>query len=215
MRVDPMNTGISICVPWRSDEPSRVAAWTACAAEWGRTDFELSVADDGLTGLFSRARAINRAVAGATGDVVVIHGADQLPDVPAIIVAGALARKHGWSMIYSKAVSYDQAESEEFYETGHLPVKTPRSYLCPGLVAVTRTWWDKVGGMDERFGTGYGYEDAALRNLLAARAGTHALNERYPAGVLRCLFHRSAGTPDAANAELFWREYANLAPTLN
>lgn len=214
---------VSICIPWRSDEPSRIAAWAGARQAWQTAaqsgySFELVAGDDGSTGPFSRSKAINRAVAASTGDIVVIHGADQLPDFGAINTAAGLARDYGWSMIYGLVQMFDESQTRRYLDGGALPTLAEHpahAYLCPGLVAVQRELWEGVGGMDERFGTGYGYEDAALRNRLASVAGTLALFEWAPDGLLRGLYHVHAGAPTPANAELFDREYASLAPELN
>ena len=167
---------------------------------------------------FSRVLAVNRAVAQSHGDIVVVHDADMLPDWAAIERAATVADRRGWSLIYSLVQMLSPEETGRFIEHGELPTLTEHPvhvYLCPGLIAVRRDLWESVGGMDERFGTGYGYEDCALRNLLASKVGTDNLDDWYPSGILRGLYHVHAGAPSPENDALFWREYANLAPELN
>lgn len=209
-------TSISVCIPWRSDDPSRIAAWRACERAWKTSGLDYVAASDEQTGPFARARAINNAAAHSFGNVIVIHGADQLPDLAAIEDAAWDAEVFGWAFVYSRVQMFSPEQTQAYIELDVLPsveAHPPHDYLCPGLLAVRRDLWATVGGMDERFGTGYGYEDCALRNRLASVAGTGALGRAQ--GLLRSLWHPHAGDPDPANHDLFWREYANLAPELN
>jgi hypothetical protein len=212
---------ISILFQWRSQEPRRIAVWNYLREIWQQMaqsyDWEIVVADDGLTGGFNRARAYNRAFAASRGGIVIPMGANHLPGVGTIHSAAARALHHGWARTFDQVAALSPEDTDILLAGGFLgasmlhPVTFPVASSC----AMTRGAWAAVGGYDERFGTGYGYEDAAMRNALAHRYGAD-----FPPGhgLLIMLDHGVTGgvariTP--ANQSLFDREYADLAPELN
>lgn len=208
---------VSVLIGWRSDDPARIRLWDHCRPLWeqaaGRV-IQVCVADDGATdGPFSRAAAFNRAAAMATGDVFLTWGADHLPNQKAARAAARVAREQGWSFVFDSCVSYTADETDAIL-SGIDPATLHGQAShgdVPGILAVRRDVWEAVGGLDERFGAGYGYEDCALRNLLASRYGVH----RSPGYTLACLYHDHGEAPAAVNSAVFWGEYAGLAPHLN
>ena len=207
---------VSVLMAWRSADPARIRLWEYCKPLWeSLSEVELCVADDGNTdGPFARAAAWNRAAAMASGDIFVVWGADILPDLPAVLDAARVAALHGWARVFSAILSFSDRQTDDIL-AGNNPDylgARPRPYEVPGVLAVRRDVWDSVGGMDERFGAGYGYEDCALRNLLAHRYGAHQARGRHAA---RILYHPHVEQPAPTNHTLFWSEYAKLAPGLN
>jgi hypothetical protein len=207
---------VSILVPWRANQPRRAAVWDWCRAVWGETGYEVVAADDGLTGPFSRSRAYNRAFTVSTGDVVIPMGANHIAHQREIEAVVKLAVENGWCRTFDHIanitpVDTDRLLAGEPFSLGMLLNSFP--HPMPSSCAMTREAWNAVGGYDERFGTGYGYEDAAIRNALAHKLGVQ------PSGgaQLISLDHGDAGLSriDPKNHELFWSEYANLAPELN
>lgn len=210
---------VSVLIGWRSDDPNRVRLWEYCRPLWEKLvadadDVELCVADDGVeSGPFSRSVAFNRAAVKATGDVLITWGADMLPDLAAIRDAARVAAGYGWSFVFDASAAFTPEQTDAVLSGadpgGQRPLVSGGD--VPGILAVRRDVWDAAGGMDERFGTGYGYEDCALRNLLASRYGTH----RSPGHTLACLFHPHVDVPAPVNHQVFWGEYAPLAAHLN
>lgn len=208
---------ISILIGWRSADPNRIRLWEYCLPLWKPLigdDIEVCVADDGVTeGPFSRAVAFNRAAAQASGDVLITWGADMLPDEDAIRAAAEVAREHGWSLVFDASGAFTPGQTDAVLAGAEPWSLRPTITSCypAGILAVRRDAWDAAGGMDERFGTGYGYEDCALRNWLGHRYGTH----RSAGHTLGCLFHPHVDVPAGENHKVFWSEYAQLAPDLN
>lgn len=208
---------ISICVPWRSSDPKRIGAWEYCRDRWRSSPFELSVASDGGEPgePFSRAKAINEAVRKSAGDVVVIFGADGWTDVVTVHAAALRALHEDWSPVTAKVICYTEEQAAGLYGRSRTPLEfsdlARGTYQAPGIIAVRRSAWDSIGGMDERFGSGYGFEDCALRNRLAYEYGSKFIDT----GTLYVLPHDHAGELDPVNKELFYREYAQLAPDMN
>lgn len=205
----------SVLVAWRSADPVRIRLWNHCWPLWEQLPVQLCVSDDGnATGPFARAAAWNRAAKSAAGDVFVVWGADMLPDLAAIQDAASVAQEHGWARVFSRIISYTAGQTDAIL-AGADPlsiVAHNAPYDVPGVLAVRRDVWDAVGGMDERFGVGYGYEDCALRNLLAHRYGAHRARAQH---AVRCLYHSHTQEPAPANSRLFREEYRDLAPGLN
>lgn len=201
-------TGVSILIPWRTDHGHRECLWTYLRPLWEALPYQLCVADDGAEdgAPFSYAAAANRAAAEATGDVLITWGADQLPDDIAIDGAANLARSHGWSRLFARTGYYSPFHTEAILggaDPDRLPLEAIEPH-CTGIMAIRRDTWDDAGGMDERF-HGWGYEDAALRDLLIRRHGD-LLAVR---STLRCLWHPVRHRVyTGPNAELYYREYA-------
>ena len=212
---------VSVLIPWRSDDPARIRLWDHCRPRWERLaavvfGLELCVADDGAeSGPFSRARAFNRAFEQSTGDVVVIWGADMLPDYDAVHDSAQVAVQHGWSLVFDRSAALTPGQTDAVLAgvvwawPGQLDITEGG---VPGVLAVRRDAWVAAGGMDERFGADYGYEDCALRNWLDHRYGTHRATKGH---TLVCLYHPHTEVPSGKNTRIFNEEYADLAPHLN
>jgi hypothetical protein len=136
------------------------------------------------------------------------------PDSAAIADASTAAVEHGWSLVFDHHCGLDEQQTDAVLagaDPSSLGAPVSRGDV-PGILAVRRDAWDAGGGMDVRFGAGYGYEDCALRNWLAHTYGTH-----YSPGhhTLCCLWHPHTEVPAQTNSDVFWGEYAGLAPHLN
>jgi len=173
---------LSVLIPWRSEEPARVRAWKFNRSRWSRLEplIEVCVAGDGRTeGTFSVARAVNRARKQATGDQLVIFGADHLPPTYERInwIIKRLQR-HPWTQVYSATRVINEAGTERVLGPQRMAPETAAELrfdwvgCCYGILALRADVFDDVGGMDERF-EGWGAEDTALRVALQAL---------YPAG---------------------------------
>jgi hypothetical protein len=165
---------LSVLVPWRSSDPDRVRAWDFNRPRWGRLPVQLCVADDGRTeGVFSVARALNRAREEATGDALAVFGADHLPPD-----SGRLAwildrlERYPWTGVYAATRVINQAGTARVFDDGMPPevasiLRFDWVGCCYGIIATRADVWDDVGGFDERF-EGWGAEDTAFREALAA-----------------------------------------------
>jgi hypothetical protein len=125
--------------------------------------------DDGA-GPFNCAQAQNRARSVATGDILLMYGADQIPPSPdelAWIVDRM--QRHPWTAVYATTRDLSQYATLRVLHGG----ADPRSLsdlgrhigMCTGILAIRPNVWDAVGGMDERF-CGWGAEDTAFRLAL-------------------------------------------------
>lgn len=167
---------LSVLIPWRSEEPSRVAAWAFNRARWSRLEplIQVCVADDGRTeGPFSVSRAVNRARREATGDQLVIFGADHLPpDYDRINWIIRRLHRNPWTLVYAATRVLNQAGAARVLQGLMRPEDAAELRFdwvgcCYGILALRADVWDDVGGMDERF-EGWGAEDTAFRVALQA-----------------------------------------------
>lgn len=184
---------ISVLIPWRSSEPERVRAWEFLRPLWEQLDVQLCVADDGLTGPFSVARAINRARRMASGDMLVLYGADHIPPDKARLdwIADRL-QAHPWTAVYGSVRIFNPHGTDliihgwdpaDCFGWTHTTIA-----MCTGILAMRTSVFDDVGGMDERF-RGWGAEDSALRFVLRH---LHPDGNDTGEGELWSLFHHEA-----------------------
>lgn len=210
---------ISIIVPWRSEEPQRVRTWEYVKRAWQRHErpgeLELVWAHDGRSsGPFGRAEALNRAFAWAQGDVVVTQGANILPNFDAVMRAVPLAYRYGWSPVCDQAQCYSLEDTEQILAGRSLQdfPENAHAYSCPNMHAVHRDAWIALGGYDEDFGTGYGYEDSAMLYLLRHHFG----EPKGAGGVMGILDHGGPSDGEARiapeNETLFVERYVPLKP---
>lgn len=165
---------ISVLVPWRSNDEHRIRAWHYNRLRWQRLDVELCVADDGRTeGPFSFAAAANRARAQATGDVLVMFGADHVPPDPDRLAwIEQRLRDLPWTAVYQGTWAINETGTARVVDEG-MPVEVAGRLradhigLCEGVLALRAEVWDDIGGMDAGF-VGWGAEDTALRCVLTA-----------------------------------------------
>lgn len=162
---------ISILIPWRSQDPYRVAAWEYNRRRWETLGVQLCVADDDrTTGPFSLARAVNKARKDAAGEHLAIFGADHIPpDQDRLDWIFARLHRHPWTTVYATTRIFSSVSTERILR-GLVPTAAMSSHLihmCEGVVALRAEVWDDVGGMDERF-EGWGAEDTAFKATLRA-----------------------------------------------
>jgi hypothetical protein len=118
---------------------------------------------------FSVSRALNDAAKHATGDAFLLFGADHLPDGKTILFAQEQLLRHPWIRLYD-TISYASAAATTLilhHCTVALTGTDWHTFFapCPGVLAIRRTAWDRVGGMDEAY-EGWGYEDTDLLDRL-------------------------------------------------
>ena len=203
---------VSILIPWRSDHSHRERLWSYLRPRWEALPYQLCVASDGAEdgAPFDYAAAANKAAAEATGDVLITWGADQFPDAHAIDAAAETATTWGWAMAFDRNATFSPFDTEQILAGANHRLLGPEIIEphCTGIIAVRRSIWDAIGGMDERF-HGWGYEDAALRDRLIRDYGKPPVRPGTLLGLWHPVRHRVYTGP---NAELYYREYAPGAP---
>lgn len=181
---------VSLLIPWRSDGPEghRQKVWDYLRPLWEKTEFEVCVGEDDVSGphdeplSFSCSQALNRAAAKAGGDVFVTMGADYFPMPAAVQRAAELALRYPpyWMPVFG-AVEYVSEGSTKALLSGALKTENHtilRNMIdavdqgCMGITAVKASMWHQVGGMDERY-RGWGWEDTDLRRRLTAASYQH------------------------------------------
>jgi len=217
---------LAVIVPWGTDNGPREQVWNFLRPRWEATGLDLIVAADPLFGTlrypehftsdvpdvewtderrpFSVARAINRAVRLAPPgyDAFVLFGADHVPDAAVLEHAEAMLGQHEWLPLYRRIAYASEQSTADWLCTNPVDligtwVEEPQ--FCPGVLAVRRELFERVGGMDERY-EGWGYEDNALYDSLRRAAMPGPVTN----AVLRELWHpRDHRDLDSPNRALY------------
>lgn len=193
-----MTPSVSVVIPWRSDDPERTEIFRWCLHRWGSlTDYRIITPNDGQTeGPFNRSKAVNRGVALAAGDdVVIVSDADTaiIHGQPEAMIA-ALQNGANWTIGYSRFVHLAQVATQEALASP-VDIVLPSNPRGPsvryaswesvcGLWAMRTEDYHLIGGNDEGF-EGWGSEDTAFAMKADTLLGKH---ERLP-GVGLHLFH--------------------------
>lgn len=180
---------VSVVVPLSPDgaERDRNWAWLKAHHQRHHPGWELVEHPDPGADGWSKGRATNAAVAAATGEVLVVTDADILIDHQVLddavgLVAGARA---AWVVPHGTVYRLTEARTVELIE-GRLPPEPHdrfrrrreldrRTYQGPaggGIVVLTRTAYELVGGIDERF-IGWGGEDVSFARALHVFVGPY------------------------------------------
>lgn len=206
---------VAVLVPRRGDGGHRDKLWDFCRTWWARDfpDWPIIEGHDDGPHPFNRALAVNRAAEAAGGwDVAHIIDADVLADPLAVHTAvdlahttGTLAVAHDRRMMLTKAGTDKVLGGERgsWEERGMVQKTWPDSVSCS--VAVPRSLWDAVGGMDELF-VGWGFEDSAF--TVAAEAFTGRPCVRVNADVWH--LHHNANPDAKATSPTFKANKARL-----
>lgn len=184
---------ISALIPFRGDGAQRDRLWEHCKRIWDALPVELVVGEDAGDGPFNISRAFNDAARKATGDVFVLYGADQLPDLERITWADEQLGVHAWCALYAATGAYNAGDTAAILQ-GADPSVLPFDQwapFCTAIIGVRRDAWIPF---DERF-IGWGGEDTAWRLALNVLYG----DTPEPSGTLRCLYHESASREHTAH----------------
>jgi hypothetical protein len=171
----------TVVIPFRSDDPSRVAAF-----EWVREHYfrhhptwrVVVASHDGAE--FNKPAALNRAISQIPGGdrVLVIADADSFVDPGRLQQAVDAARHHPWVVVHDRTERLTEESTSALYAGADVArLESTRPYgACPGggVFAIRRNAWNTVGGMDERFGT-WGSEDQAFGRAADVILGDHLL----------------------------------------
>ncbi len=181
-----MTASLSILFPWRpaTTRRQRIFDWVRARYEGIAPDAEVIVADSGHVP-FSRAASKNKALAEASGDVVLFADADCVPheDWVGEMVEECSTRKV-WAVpkrctLLLRGVSDRWLRQEPGTPLAQMPpVKRERDVDWTGIssvggaVMVSRAGAFMARGYDERF-AGWGWEDAAFALALTTVWGAH------------------------------------------
>jgi hypothetical protein len=174
---------ISILMPFRADGEQRQRIFDYVYPLWVSTGFEICVGTDSGEGPFNISMALNDARTRATGDVLIVMGADHIP-TPKHIKNIASKMKH-WHPLYKRRRILTPAASEAILKGadpyGDWPVL--QTTQASGPMAIAADVWDEIGGYDERFIL-WGGDDTSMRVALRTIYGN-----RTAAGIVTDLWH--------------------------
>lgn len=167
-------TAVTVVVPWRAGDADRAAALAWLTARYAQLhpEWEVRVTPGLATGgPWIKAHAVQAALSGAAGEVLVVADADVVCDGVTEAV-DAVVRGQSWAVPHHAVHRLTAAATRRVYDTGVLPdVRLPRSLLRGtvaeahrgvaggGMVVVRRDVWDACP-LDARF-RGWGQEDLA------------------------------------------------------
>lgn len=161
-----------VLVPRRRDHGHRDRLWAYCESLWLAGGWNVVTGSHETDGPFSAAHAFNRAARTAIDtlhpDVLVLMGADHVPDHYAAEAAVRAARSHGWAPVFASTGGISRTSTERLLtgETAPSQVRPVQvAPFCTALLAVRTDVWTEIGGFDERF-AGWGCEDVAFRMVL-------------------------------------------------
>lgn len=194
---------VSVLIPFRGDGQRRVLR-DHCRTLWDRLPYEIVESSDGHDGgPFQIARAFNFAKERATGDYLILYGADHIPDPDRIEWAVEQLASHEWCALYAQTGGISRSNTNRIL-AGRDPYTIPPSQVapfCTAIIGIRRDAWVRF---DERF-IGWGGEDTAWRLALETLYGPTP----EPSGMLRCLWH------EAASREHTDRNFALIGEYMN
>lgn len=170
---------VSVLVPFEAGECEwRTRAWEHVRRHYesNHPEWEVVVASCG-TSLWSKGSAIDKALASATGDILVLADADSFTDGDTLraaveaVIAGA-----PWVVPHGRVYRLSKRGTQRFYSGLLQPGHTCRMpYMGPaggGLTVLSRAAYETVGGIDSRF-EGWGGEDIAFGWALDTLVGDY------------------------------------------
>ena len=206
--------GISLLVPFRTDNGRREQTWNWLQRYWYHElpGAEIVIGTD-THPAFSKTSAVNDAASRATGDIFVILDADcYIPGDVILSCANTIresriANQHLWYMPYRSFYRLTDAASQVVINSD--PTLPPRFFAASPSLAATQNqvgsvnghWFgaliqlmpreafESTGGMDTRF-HGWGGEDVAFMHAVDTIYGKHKTTNN---GVIH-LWHPSIGT---------------------
>lgn len=201
---------LAVLIPYRPDGEQRERIYAATSKLWAQQGVAPIYADDGLHGLFSFARAINRARTATDAAHLLIYNVDSLPLPPTSLdrIEQQLREGTPWIALFDGQQRFTHEQTERLM-AGDDPasVGPAAGQICPGreaLLAIRADVFDDVRGMDERF-IGWGPEDMAFHRVLRLLYPTGCDAPEH--GLFQSLWHPDVPrTMWGANVAL-WRRY--------
>lgn len=168
---------ISFLVPFRG-EGHRADVWRFVSLRLFREhpDAEIVVCSDDGQDPFGKSQAVNRGAEAARGDVLFIWDADCWAPPEQVEAAAAVVRDdpNTWARPWRRKVKLGQAETARILALGgdwdgtwdrKAPREAMNAFWASPPLALHRSAFEEVGGMDERF-RGWGGEDIAFARAL-------------------------------------------------
>lgn len=164
-----MATDVSIVVAWRDmGDPHRARAWEFVQQFYACTGWEIIVESGEDDATFTRASAINAAVARASGSVIVQSDPDSIAR-PALIEravelaaeADGLVIPHDRYLYLTEAATRSLLGGMPAFGFGADDCESPPGQGVGNVTVFSRATWEAAGGFDERFGL-WGGDDAAF-----------------------------------------------------
>lgn len=201
---------LAVLIPYRPDTEQRQRIYDLTSKLWCSYGFETVYTDDGLTGLFSFSRAINRARAKTDADQLLIYNVDSLPLTVTSLcrIERDLRQGTPWIALFDGQQRFTPEQTDRLFG-GETPAEVgpAAGQICPGreaLLGIRADVFDDLRGMDERF-IGWGPEDTAFHRVLTMLYPQGCDKPEY--GLFQSLWHADAPrTMWDANVAL-WRRY--------
>lgn len=191
---------VTVAMPWRATD-DREPAHRRCVAYWSGQGYHVIEADSDPAKSFNRAAARNNAVDRADTNVVILADADTLP-AHHNQIRQAVALAESGTAVWPYSV-YRLLPADAVTATDLAAVTPVRDYQAKwrpgGLTVITRHAYQAVGGYDERFGSGWGFEDGAFRLACQTLLPVHHLD-----GVAYAFDHLGARRRDPRNRRRYW-----------
>lgn len=191
---------VTVCMPWRATL-DRVPAFKRCINYWRSHGFPVVLGDSNPAEPFNRSAARNNAVQDCDTSMVIVADADVLPAAITEIRRAVAAAADGCAVTpYRRYLLLpDEAVTAQNLSTVEPIREYSVRYRPCGVTVIGKDAWNAVGGYDERFGAGWGYEDAAFILACETLIGTKTLP-----GVLYAFNHSGARRRDPKNRRLHW-----------
>jgi predicted glycosyltransferase involved in capsule biosynthesis len=172
---------ISALIPYKPDHGRRDLIWSLVRRRYEQLmpQVELCLGSDDHE-LFCRAKAINAAARRATGDILMLVDIDLVFETELLDRVLATIHSEPWVIPFTNAYRLTRQATDRWLENG-LPetitfdrreIESDQVFNGAYLNVMTRSCFETVGGLDERF-IGYGFEDMALAFSLDTLCGTH------------------------------------------
>lgn len=202
---------VSVLIPYRNDSPERARNLAYVSAGWQELGVEVVVAETDEPGPFPCARLVNEAFLKSSGDIIVMWGADHVPDGsgPLADVLGWL-ESHPWCGMFGATKELDQATTEKCFSKPQKPAFWMPGLMiqeCTGIMAMHRSTFEAAGGMDEAF-TGWGYEDTTFRLILRTLFGECPMPMPR---TLTSLWHPLQPRTSTASNKILYENYVRLS----
>jgi len=175
-----MATDVSVVIAYRDmGDPHRAQAFRYVLDWWPGLDVEIVVESGSSDDTFTRASAINAAVARAGGDLIIQADPDSLvPGDPSLVDALTVAGEADGLVIPHDQYLYLTADATADLYAGRAELWEMGPEHCEfhgrdgrgNVVVFHRSVWEKVGGLDERFPM-WGGDDAAFAYAVEAIVG--------------------------------------------
>lgn len=204
-------TKATVAIPWRPT-PDRIPAKRRCTNYWKQHGYPIVYGDSDPTKPFNRSQARNNAVQLATTDTVIVADADVTPAHHAQIRQAIHLAQQGIAVTPYSLYRLLPADAVATHDLTTIePIREYTLKARPaGITVVTRHAYETVGGYDEQFAAGWGYEDAAFILACQTLIGTQTLD-----GILYAFNHEGRRKRDPHNKRRYWwYQRANGNPDL-